>query len=77
MPRTTLDLDAAVLRELKRRQAQERKTLGQIASELLARSLAEDRPSQDLPPLRWSTTSMGMKVDIADKDALWKVLDER
>jgi len=36
MPRTTLDLDALVLRELRRRGARERKSMGQVASEVLA-----------------------------------------
>ena len=39
MPRTTVDIDASVLRELKRRQERERKTLGQLISELLAKAM--------------------------------------
>ncbi len=41
VPRTTIDIDASVLRELKNRQRLGNKTLGQLASELLARALAE------------------------------------
>ena len=76
MPRTTLDIDAAVLRELKRRQAREKKSLGELASELMARALAE--PEAVRPPLRWVTARMGQPVvDLDDKDAVWAVLDER
>jgi hypothetical protein len=39
MPRTTVDIDASVLRELKKRQVRERKTLGQLISELLAKAI--------------------------------------
>ena len=77
MPRTTLDIDAAVLRELKRRQQREKKALGQLASELLARALAEDRADAELPPLDWTSEPLGLKIDLEDKEALWKVLDER
>ena len=62
-------------RSLKRRQRQEQKTLGQIASELLARALAEGGPSEELSPLRWGTSPMGLKVDLEDKDNLGKLLD--
>lgn len=74
MPRTTINIDGPVLRELKERQRKERKTLGQVASELLALALAEsgDEPA----PFEWRTASMGTpRVDLDDKDALWAVLE--
>ncbi len=77
MPRTTLDIDSSVLRELKRRQRQENKTLGQLASELLARSLAEDSTAEPLPPLSWPSQNLRPRVDLDDKDAVWRILDER
>lgn len=75
MPRTTLDIDATVLAELKRRSRRERKTAGQLASELLARSLAQ--PEQVAPePLKWIARDLGAPlVDLEDKDALWAILD--
>ncbi len=77
MPRTTLDIDATVLRELKRRQQTDNKTLGQLASELLARALADEFADEALPPLEWTSKPLGLKVDLEDKEALWKVLDGR
>lgn len=77
MPRTTLDIDATVLRELKRRQQREGKSLGQLASELLAVSLAADPPTDAPAPLAWTTRSMGSRVDLDDKDALDAALDAR
>ncbi len=41
MARTTLDLDPGVLEKLKRRCAVEHKSMGTVASELLAHSLSE------------------------------------
>lgn len=77
MPRTTIDIDASVLRELKRRQRREKKTLGELASELLARALADDRTDDPLPPLQWTSKDLGLKVDLEDKEAVWRILDER
>ncbi len=76
MPRTTLDIDASVLRELKDRQRSEKKSLGQLVSELLAQALAE--PGADGPrPLRWTAKPLGLKIDLEDREAVWKVLDGR
>ena len=49
MPRTTLDIDAVVLRKLKEIQRREHKTLGQVASELLARVIGSETADEELP----------------------------
>lgn len=77
MPRTTLDIDAAVLRALKLRQQRGNRTLGELASELLARALANEPADEKLPPLEWTSRPLGLKVDLEDKEALWKILDGR
>lgn len=76
MPRTTLDLDASVLRQLRRRGARERKSMGQVASEVLASGLREESP-RTAEPLYWPSTHMGKpKVDLEDKEALGRMLDK-
>ena len=77
MARTTVDIDASVLRELKRRQARERKTLGQLVSELLAKAMASEDETTGAPPLTWVAKDLEPRVDVEDKDALWSMLDER
>jgi hypothetical protein len=75
MPRTTLDLDGSVLAELRRRGRREGKSMGQIASELLARGMAEgaDRP---VTALQWRSDDLGEAlVDLEDKDAVREALD--
>ena len=76
MPRTTIDLDAAVLRELKRRKRRGGKSLGQLASELLASALQAE-PAPKSAPLAWRSGAMGARVDIDDKEAVRRALDER
>jgi hypothetical protein len=74
MARTTIDIDAAVLRELKRRQAREGKTLGRLVSEMLASALREPEPKAPAG-FTWTTRKMGALVDLEDKEALRRALD--
>jgi hypothetical protein len=76
--RTTLDLDPSVVRELKERGERERKSMGAIASELLARAFAASRSDGPPAPLRWVSRDLGMpRVDLEDKEALHRTLDDR
>jgi hypothetical protein len=75
MPRTTLDLDSSVLSELRRRARREGKSMGQVASELLASVLVEegDRPTSRF---EWKSGSLGEPLaDLEDKEAVRAVLD--
>ena len=75
MPRTTLDIDASVLRELKRRQVRENTTLSRLVSELLARSLAAESSEVTTRPLRWRTKAMRARVDLEDAEAVRRAVD--
>jgi hypothetical protein len=76
MARTTLDLDPAVVRELRRRGAREGKSMGQVASELLARAVA-DAKDAPAPPFTWIVGDLGgLLVDLEDKEAVRRALDE-
>ncbi|MGH3032587.1 MAG: antitoxin [Gaiellaceae bacterium] len=76
MARTTIDIDAAVLRRLKERKGREGKTLGQLVSELLAGALREtDAPAPR--ELGWTSRPMGARVDLEDKEAVRRALEGR
>ena len=77
MPRTTLDLDASVLRELKRRKRGSGRSIGQIASELLVGALrrTEEPGTPEGIGARWRSTRMGARVDLEDKEALRRAID--
>lgn len=77
MPRTTLDIDKTVLLELKQRQRRENKSLGELASELLASAMASDPAPAEQPPIEWKTQAMDAIVDLTDKDALYTALDNQ
>ena len=75
MARTTIDLDPAVLRELKRRGARDGKSMGQVASELLARAVADDR-DLPAPEFVWRSAPLGPAlIDLEDKEAVRRALD--
>ena len=75
MPRTTLDIDASVLRDLKRLQKRSGKALGRLVSELVAAALAREESPEKLPELRWVSRSLGARVDLEDKEAVRALLD--
>lgn len=74
MPRTTVDIDASVLRELKQWSRKEGKSLGRLISELLAVALKSERRTED-KPFRWHSQAMVARVDLEDKEALIEMLD--
>lgn len=76
MPRTTIDIDPVVLRELKRRASAEGTTVGRLVSRLVATSLGAG-PTASSPPLTWTSAPMQALVDLRDKEALHRALDDR
>jgi plasmid stability protein len=73
--RTTIDLDPGVLRDLKARARREGKSLGRVASELLAAGLDADGPVQP-EPFIWAARPMGARVDLEDTEAVRRLVDE-
>lgn len=76
MARTTIDLDPSVLRELRRRGAREGKSMGQVASELLAGAIGgpTDTPA---PDFAWITADLGTpSIDLEDPEAVRRALSE-
>ena len=76
--RTTIDIESPVLDELKRVQQEEGVSLGKLASRLLADALAFRRKRVTRPTkLVWNSGRMGALVDLSDKDAMYRILDQR
>ena len=76
--RTTLDIDDPILKDLKRLQRREGKSLGRLVSDLLAQALATRRGALPAPPppFQWIAKPMDARVDLADKHALLDALDD-
>jgi len=73
--RTTLDIDDPILREIKALHEKERRSMGAVVSELLAEALARRRSARARSSFRWTSRDMRSLVDLADKDAVYAVLD--
>lgn len=76
MPRTTLNLDTSVIRELRQRSEDEGIPMGKLASRLLADALKRERTVAESRPFRWISKNLGEPlVDLDDKEALRAALD--
>lgn len=76
--RTTLIIDDAVFRKLKTLAAEQGRTLSQVTQEVLQRGLDESRPTLRRKAVKLPTFAMGTpRVDLADRDRLLDLLDER
>jgi hypothetical protein len=74
--KTTLNIDDSVMAQLKREAARQGRTMSELvetALRLLFRAQRERRPVTPLP----SFQSGGYLVDIADRDALYQVMEGR
>jgi hypothetical protein len=74
MPRTTLDIDGPILREVRALQEREGRSMGRIVSELLAEALSHRKGPCEIPRLVWTSRPMHARVDLADKDAVCAAL---
>lgn len=75
--RTTIDIDAPILKDLKRLQQREGKPLGRVVSDLLAQALAAIRtPESAQPAFAWRSRPMEARVDLSDKHAVLDAMDE-
>ena len=77
MPRTTIDIDAPIVRDLKRLQKREGKSLGRLVSDLLAQALGARGARRTTPGFAWTTRRMQARVDLADKEAVHAILDRK
>jgi hypothetical protein len=74
--RTTIDIDDPILKDVKRLQKREGKSLGRLVSDLLAESLARRRKEPRLEkPFTWIHRGMGAKVDLRDKELVHSMID--
>lgn len=76
MPRTTVSIDASVLRALKRKARAQGKSLGQVISELVAPALHQEDGGTP-PRVRWRSRAMKARIDLEDKEAVREALGDR
>jgi len=76
--RTTVDIDDPVLKDLKKIQQKEGKSLGRLISDLLAQALGERKVSRGpTEPSQWISKAMGARIDLADREALYAAMEQQ
>lgn len=70
MPRTTLEIDGPVLRDVRRIQKKQGKSLGRTVSGLLSRAIAAEKSGSAAPAFRWISRPMRARVNLLDKEAV-------
>jgi len=74
--RTTVDIADPVLKDLKKIQQKERKSLGRLISDLLAQALGERKAARTpAKPAQWISKPMGARIDLADHEALYIAME--
>lgn len=76
--RTTLNIDDPILDGLKAIQEREGKSLSRVVSDLLVAALSErmDKAGSSPEPFDWITHAMRARVDVADREAVYDLMDE-
>ena len=72
--KTTLQIDDGVMRELKMRAARDGRTMSELVEAALRRLLDERPSDKDLPPL--PVMKARELVDVSDRDALYRAMEE-
>jgi hypothetical protein len=73
--KTTLNIDDQVMRALRREAARQERTMSELVETALRMLLKPASPNPALPPLP-TFHSGGLLVDVADRDALYRAMDE-
>ena len=72
--KTTLNIDDSVMKRLRQESARTGRTISELVESALRLSLRRRKPSPKLPPLP-TFDSGGAKVDVADREALYQVME--
>ena len=75
--RTTVDINHPILKDLKKIQQKEGKSLGRLISDLLAQVMGERKsPKASAKPARWISKAMGARVDLSNREALYAAMEQ-
>ena len=75
--RTTVDIDDPILKDLKKIQQKEGRSLGRLISDLLAQALGERKTAKrSTSAPQWVTKAMGARIDLSDHEALYAAMEK-
>lgn len=74
--KTTLNIDDRVMAQLKQEAARQRRTMSELVEAALRNLFQASRKKARIPPLP-AFHSGGAQVDVANRDALYQIMDGR
>jgi hypothetical protein len=75
--RTTVNIDDRIPKILKKIQKQEKQSLGRLISNLLVQVLGERQSNKhQIQTTRWISKPMGFRVDLADREAVYRAMEQ-
>jgi hypothetical protein len=74
--KTTLNISDSVMKELKQEAARQGRTMSELVETALRALLQKRTPASKLPPLPEFDMG-GARVDVANRDALYEVMEEQ
>ncbi len=75
--RTTVDIDDRILKDLKKIQQKEGRSLGRLISDLLAQALGERKSLRGPTKApKWISKAMGARIELADHEALYAAMEQ-
>lgn len=75
--RTTVDIDEPILKDLKKIQKKEGKSLGRLISDLLAQALGNRKSAKaSAKPANWISRAMGARIDLVDREAVYAAMEQ-
>jgi hypothetical protein len=75
--RTTVNIDDRILKDLKKIKRQEKQSLGRLVSNLLAQALGQRQSTKSsIQPTHWISKPMGVRVDLADREAVYQAMEQ-
>lgn len=72
--RITLEIDDPILQNLNLLKKKKGTSMGRLVSDLLAQALRENAGLTTGPPPVWISRPMGARVDLSDKETLYRAL---
>jgi hypothetical protein len=74
--KTTLNIDDTVMAQLKREAARQKRTMFELVETALRNLFRSQKKRRELPPLP-TFHGGGARVDVADRDALYRAMEGR
>ena len=72
-----MNIDDPIMKDLKRIQQNEGKSLGRVVSDLLAQAIGERKTAKtSTKHPRWISKPMNARIDLADREALYAAMEK-